>query len=135
MRLCADQCKVCPFRRTSAPGWLGGYRNLEVVQAAWDGKPFFCHSRMNYQRPNWLEYAMRNGQLCLGFLLAIKRWKFPEPKDPLILKAYQDALVYESKVQILGHSLDIMTPQEFLLHHKDQAYLDNKLLQRELADG
>lgn len=66
---CNNQCAACPFRRTAAPGWLGSYDVDDVLRAAWHGVPFFCHTRTDYNRPDWLERAMENGKLCRGFLV------------------------------------------------------------------
>lgn len=68
MRFVPKQCKVCPFRPTSAPGWLGSYTAGDVFRAIWHGAPFFCHSSIKYEDPAWEAKAMKSGKLCTGGL-------------------------------------------------------------------
>jgi len=113
MKFISEQCKVCPFRKKSAPGWLGSYNAGDVFRAIWKGLPFFCHSKINYKNKNWEEQAMKNGKLCTGGLVFAKRIMAPdrEIQHDQIRSARKAALVYEDQIEC-------MTAQEFSEHHK-----------------
>lgn len=116
MKYCTTQCRQCPFRPTSARGWLGSYRAADVFHELWHGQPFFCHSKINYARPDWLARALRSGRLCLGGLVAANRWHCPTPTDDTIRQARAD----------VGDRDDVETmgAREFIDYHgPHQSYL------------
>ncbi len=113
-RACPNQCKACPFRSTSLPGWLGSYTPELVVRALWAGVAFFCHSRTKYTR-GWEERSERTGQLCVGFLLARDRFPgCPASPDPEIRAAEAQA---KAKFYEHPEAYSVMAPPVFLAHH------------------
>jgi hypothetical protein len=113
-RPCQRQCAACPFRSTSIPGWVGPYHPHQVVDAAWHGAPFFCHSRTNYERPDWRERAESNGLLCRGFLLFRHRMLAPDADDAET-RAAQARVVEETETD--PASMDVMEGSRFVEHH------------------
>ncbi len=56
MPKCNDKpCPQCPFRRKSAPGWLGAATPEELMAAAINDYPLPCHMTLDYQDPDWKE--------------------------------------------------------------------------------
>jgi hypothetical protein len=110
-----QQCKVCPFRKTSAQGWLGGYTPATVFSSIWHGVPFFCHDSIDYTKPNCIREAVRDpkkGKLCVGGLVfANKIFATQTTEYPLILEARE-------KVK-LRTDIECMEPREFYEHHPD----------------
>lgn len=88
---CTVQCPQCPFRRTSLPGYLGGYTTASVSSSIWHGEPFFCHTKIDYESAAWKERAERGGKLCLGGLRFAALMGAPdrEVTDPEVLAARQ----------------------------------------------
>lgn len=124
MKYVKKQCKQCPFRKTSAPGWLGSYTPSSVFSSIWKGHPFFCHTSIDYDDPEWLEKAMnpRSGKLCVGGLRFANMIHAPDHEMvgredytyfPIVIEARQ-------KVR-LREDVECMTPQEFGEHHGGQA--------------
>ena len=113
-RPCHRQCDACPFRSTSTPGWLGEYHPHEVVNAAWHGASFFCHTRTDYRRPDWRERAERDGQLCRGFLLFRHRMLAPDAADGEI-HAAQAQVVSDAETD--PDAVDVMEGLSFIRHH------------------
>lgn len=119
MRVCEHQCDQCPFKPTSAPGWLGAYSPREVSQSAWRNVPFFCHPTIDYEDEDWMKKAMKDGKLCLGMLVYANRILAPmraneEGAHPEVvrLREWVKANVKDSDVQV-------MKPNEFNEHHKE----------------
>lgn len=116
---CKNQCKQCPFRSTSAPGWLGNYQGPgEVLTSLWHDSPFFCHARADYEREDWLEVLMEGGELCLGALIVRGRlWiGIPESEDPEVREAVSEAV---KRYRSDPDSFDVMGPRAFMDHHEE----------------
>lgn len=115
MRFVPKQCKVCPFRPTSAPGWLGSYTAGDVFRAIWNGAPFFCHSSIKYEDPAWEAKAMKSGKLCTGGLAFANQITAPNTSPhPQIVQARE--LVKKVK------GLIVMRANEFGRHHAPELY-------------
>ena len=56
-------CKNCPFRKDSAPGWLGEERITEILNQS----SFVCHKTVDYEN-NSLEQRKQ----CAGHLSLLK---------------------------------------------------------------
>lgn len=108
MRFSGEQCKQCPFRRTSAPGWLGNYTPASVVSSIWKGFPFFCHTKINYESKTWQARAMKNGTLCAGGLAFANLLKVPRSAH---------AAIEKGREQIRCIEVECMTVREFVAHH------------------
>jgi hypothetical protein len=112
MRFSKKQCQQCPFRQTALPGWLGNYSPAEVCSSIWKGQPFFCHTSIDYEDPDWERKAMAKGKLCTGSLVFAKRMMAPagEIADARLRQARRDVLPIEGEIDCMG-------PREFLEHH------------------
>lgn len=114
MKFVPRQCKVCPFRATSAPGWLGDYTAQSVFSSIWKGEPFFCHDSIDYTDPKWADKAVnssRNGKLCVGGLAFANKILAPT-RDVLPV-----ILIGRERVKLID--VECMSPQEFGEHHPD----------------
>lgn len=78
---CKVQCPQCPFRANSLPGWLGDYTPQTVFQSAWFNQPFYCHTKIRYEDPDWAAKAQANGRVCLGSLAFANRIMAPKRAD------------------------------------------------------
>jgi hypothetical protein len=113
---CAVQCPECPFRHSSLPTYLGDYTAQSVCNSLWRNIPFFCHPKINYSDPKWMEKADKNGRLCLGSL------KFANDiMAPKRLGAYpgeEDAEVIVARALVESNqSVDVMPVREFMRWH------------------
>ena len=66
-----EVCSDCPFRRKSAPGWLGElmYQPRAFLAPYWHGaqrNP--CHKAINFRRDDW-EAQAATAPLCRGMLI------------------------------------------------------------------
>ncbi len=110
MKFVPSQCKQCPFRKSSAPGWLGAYDVGSVFRSIWHGVPFFCHPSIDYERPDWEERAMREGKLCTGGLVFANKMLAPESEHEAIRRA---------RILVAGvPEIECMEPREFGKHHE-----------------
>ncbi len=118
MRFINDQCKQCPFRPKSAPGWLGSYDVGSVFRSIWKGFPFFCHSVINYKAKTWEATAMKKGKLCLGGLVFAHKIHAPDAEiqhEP-IREARKLALVIAPRIEC-------MDAKAFGEHHSPEGML------------
>lgn len=113
MRFVRSQCKVCPFRRKSAPGWLGSYDVGSVFRSIWKGFPFFCHSAIDYRQEDWEAKAMANGKLCTGGLLFAKKICAPDSE-------VQHEQIRSARLKVLDvePKIECMDAREFQAHHR-----------------
>jgi len=110
VRFSGVQCGQCPFRRTSAPGWLGSYNAGSVFASIWEGFPFFCHTKINYEAKGCIERAMKRGPLCTGGLAFANSIAAP---------ASLYGAVNEARERVRLVVVECMSPSEFGEHHKD----------------
>lgn len=104
----AAPCKACPFRRSSAAGWLGGATPESfIVQISMD-YPLPCHPTISYDEPRWLEKweAQRTGKICAGSLvMAANMCK--KPRDPTFPRLPPDRkLVFATHLEFIRHHSD-----------------------------
>ncbi len=114
MRFVPEQCKQCPFRKTSAPGWLGEYTAGTVFSSIWKGFPFFCHTSVNYKNKNWEKRAMKNGKLCVGGLVFANKILAPDREIQ-----HEVIRIARGAVELIENQVECMGPKEFAEHHKD----------------
>jgi len=115
MRYSPKQCDECPFRSDSMPMWLGSYSPAEVFRAIWKAIPFFCHTTINYSKPDWEEKALAKGKLCTGGLLFAHKICAPEAEIH-----HEPIRVARLKVLEISEQLSVMTGREFADHHNDE---------------
>jgi hypothetical protein len=111
MKFVPEQCKQCPFRKTSAPGWLGSYDPGSVFRSIWKGFPFFCHFKANYKRKDWEAHLMKYGKLCVGGLAFANKMLAPD-------REIQHEPIRIAREQVKLIDVECMTPQEFAAHHE-----------------
>ena len=108
-------CGECPFRRKSAPGWLGASNPGEFLALADSEHRTPCHERLSYDEPGWEEKAKTSPQ-CVGrSIFLANRAKLAGPH---ILRAKPDSEAVFTR------------PHEFVAHH---AHLDPKTLETTLV--
>lgn len=112
MKFVPKQCKQCPFRPSSVPGWLGSYTAGDIFSAIWKGAPFFCHTSINYENPNWESEAMETGKLCTGGLLFAHKILAPDREIQ-----YEQIRTARLKVLDIQDEVECMGAQEFATHH------------------
>lgn len=66
-----QNCKQCPWRTNSGPGWLGDNSPERLVLSALAGVTLPCHPSIDYEDPDWLENweAGERGEPCRGSLI------------------------------------------------------------------
>ena len=95
-------CRECPFRRKSAPGWLGASQPGEFLQLADSAHRTPCHMHVDYESSTWQRDAQAAPQ-CVGrSVFAANRCKRMEGG---LLKADPDRDAVFSR------------PHEFVAHH------------------
>src|SRR3954470_21280360 len=100
-------CSACPFRRNSAPGWLGadtpqGFMDMIVQEVHLP-----CHSPIDYEDKNWREQA-ESGPFCAGALIFMRNTG-KLPRDPELVAA---------RVQVeADHDHVFSNPPQFIEHH------------------
>lgn len=102
-------CNQCPWRRASAPGWLGDSTPGDFWWTAEQDTRMPCHNHIDYERKDWKKQIEKVPQ-CAGRAIAFaNRCKLPRDKALLRLPADKEKV--------------FSTPQEFLDHH-------NRLIQQ-----
>lgn len=96
-------CGACPWRRASAPGWLGNSTPLEFVQQAEAGIKMPCHLTIDYGQDDWREEQVPAAPHCAGHAIYLaNRCKGERPLR---------GQVQADRVAVFAR------PQEFLDHH------------------
>lgn len=101
-------CRECPFRKRSAPGYLGGFSAEETIMAADSDVDFVCHMTRGTNKATY--------RSCAGRLLyAAKTCKVFRNKD--LERAKQKLLESQDDACNLENILDF----DFIQHHKNGA--------------
>lgn len=98
---CAKPCPECPWRKTSAPGWLGASTPVEFLQQSEAGIHMPCHMQVDYERPDWEEQA-ENAPACRGRLIHIANRCKRMPGLPAVEK--DDSFFFDPQAFIDHHS-------------------------------
>ena len=101
-------CKECPFRRASAPGWLGASTPEGFLSSTLAEFHMPCHMAIDYEDPDWEEEQLPDAPLCAGSLIFLKN-TCKVPRDPLLVAARGQ--VDADRVNVFGFG------PEFLEHH------------------
>jgi hypothetical protein len=100
-------CARCPFRRTSAPGWLGADTAEGFIATADSDVRMPCHLHVDYERNDWYLQAMHAPQ-CAGRAAYLRnRCKMPRDND---LATFVRSVPPDPEC--------FRWPQEFIAHHK-----------------
>lgn len=99
-------CGECPFRRASAPGWLGAAEPEQFIATAESDLRMPCHTQVDYESRNWEAQARRAPQ-CAGRAAYLRnRCKMPRDHD------------LADFVRSVERNPDVFaTVKEFLDHH------------------
>ena len=66
-------CGLCPFRRKSAPGWLGAASPEEFVDTTLADADMPCHATVDYTDPEWEEQLHTNDvAFCAGAIIFLR---------------------------------------------------------------
>lgn len=112
-------CKVCPFRKTALPSYLGDYTPAQVISGLHAEAPFFCHdfieNSIGYTTPGWRAWAEEHGQICAGSMVMMNRiCKLPRMRE------------WSQAVQKIKDCKDVFaTANDFLTYHERSNLLDN----------
>lgn len=97
-------CKECPYRRKSAPGWLGGNSPERMAVSVLAEQPVHCHTSVNYSDPEWEKKFLdgRNGRQCAGSLIFAANL-LKRPRDPKQVRPPDKELVFDSVRAMVDH--------------------------------
>lgn len=99
-------CNECPWRTTSAKGWLGASTPLQFLAQAEAEIKMPCHCAIDYDRPGW-KAQVKSAPRCAGHAIYLKnRCKMPNEPG---LKAFVSAV--ETSPLVFAR------PDEFVAHH------------------
>lgn len=109
---CKKPCRECPFKKTSAQGWLGSASTADDPGSAfldphWIGEmPLPCHMQVRWTSDDAQEQA-KVKPLCFGFLTMMRNaGKLPRNPE------------FASHVQVMEKDNTFFTfPHEFKQHH------------------
>jgi len=102
----ATPCNQCPWRRNSAPGYLGASNPGEFLQTSDNQVRMPCHLHVDYEREDWKDQAERAPQCAGRATFQANRCQLP---DPGLLRLPKDV---ENVFQ---------WPHEFVEHHARMA--------------
>lgn len=102
-----EPCPKCPWRRTSAPGWLGSASPQEFLGATLAEAHMPCHSALDYEDPNWRD-KLPTTPHCAGSLVFLRN-VCALPRDPDLAA---------KRAQVEGDHANVFSrPEQFLVHH------------------
>lgn len=101
-------CNECPWRKTSAPGWLGASTPEQFLAQSEAGIKMPCHCAVNYERADWEEQSA-TAPRCAGHAIYLRnRCKMPtEPGLAAFVRT-----VEPDRDNVFGNGV------EFLTHHR-----------------
>jgi hypothetical protein len=106
-------CVECPFRRDSAPGYLGGYTPEMYMEATFSPASLACH-----RSPGFHEGEIEKQRVCTGLAAFRANTGFiasvPHPQGGLVSSAAHES------TQFVGSDAEtyFASPEEFIAHHK-----------------
>lgn len=108
--LCKALCRECPFKRTSAPGWLGSasgdpWEFLKPHFIAGE-MPLPCHLRVHWEGEDVQDRAAR-APVCRGYMTFLRN-TMKMPKDPEMAALYRQIApdtdaVFSNLTEFLAH--------------------------------
>lgn len=99
-------CNQCPWRRTSAPGWLGASTPEQFLAQAESETRMPCHCTVDYSRADW-EAQVQAKPRCAGHA-AYLRNRCKMPQDPSLAEFVRSV---DRDPEVFGR------PEQFLEHH------------------
>lgn len=95
-------CRECPWRKASAPGWLGASEPGEFLAQSDSGMRMPCHLHVDYEKPDWQAQTQRAPQCAGRAIFQANRCQLPAEGN-LKLPADREAV--------------FSWPHEFVAHH------------------
>lgn len=97
-------CESCPWRKKSAPGWLGAAAPERFALVILADSRLPCHKTLNYEDPAWRQRWImgETGQLCAGALVMMANI-LKSPRDPQVPKMEPDPSVFETLDDFIAH--------------------------------
>lgn len=111
-------CDQCPFRRLSAPGWLGENRPEDFAYIATEGQGIACHSLVDQENEQRRRQQEKSAARCRGALVMMANsCKLPVSKELAALRR-----TVQVDPAIFSHE------QEFIAHHRSgvQSWLEEE---------
>ena len=103
-------CSECPFRRASAPGWLGADTPEGFVEKVHFEVPLPCHRHLaNEGTREQFEESIKTAPYCAGALIMMRN-SAKVPRDP------EHAAARNSVVP--DHASVFSFPAQFIDHHR-----------------
>jgi hypothetical protein len=110
-------CNACPFRRASAPGWLGEAKPEEFIDTCLDDGLMPCHNTVDYANPNW-RFAMleldSKVQHCTGARIFYRNL-CKVSRNPYLGLLREEGLLRDVAA---NRETVFVNREEFLKHHK-----------------
>jgi hypothetical protein len=101
-------CNQCPFRRKSAPGYLGADNPEHFIQTTLAEVHMPCHCAINYEKKDWQTKQYPKAALCAGALTFLKN----------TCKLPRDAVLREAMKEIPANHAEVFSfAPQFLEHH------------------
>lgn len=96
-------CAECPFRRKSAPGYLGADKPENFVDTALHGEiPMPCHLEVDYEQDDW-EETLDSVHQCTGHAIFLTN-ACKLPRNPEIKRLPRDTdLIFNFRHEFLKH--------------------------------
>jgi hypothetical protein len=101
-------CDQCPWRKTSAPGWLGSSTPLQFLAQAESEIRMPCHCAISYEDPNW-KNQVEQAPRCAGHATYLRN-RCKSPRDPG-LSAFVRQVTANTQ-EVFTHAVD------FVAHHQ-----------------
>ena len=100
-------CGRCPFRRKSAPGYLGDDNVEDFLGATLSDTPMPCHMSVDYDDPDWAD-KLDEARHCAGSLIFLRNQN-KLPRDRPLAQAVK--AVKQDRKTVFANA------QEFREHH------------------
>lgn len=121
-------CPQCPFRKESAPGYLGAAGAQEFLDATLYEAEMPCHMAINYSDRDWKENQYPTADLCVGAVQFLNNW-MKLPRSRKLADACRE----------VGENDKIMSsPEEFMERHDNdmnRMYIDAHNQEPEVQRG
>lgn len=106
-------CNACPWRRASAPGYLGQYTPQDFIGSVDAEVPLPCHKALEgLEEEEAEEYMAEDAPYCAGALVYMRNTG-KSPRDIVLREARQGVGPNRENV--------FSTPGEFLAHHNKES--------------
>lgn len=106
-----EPCDKCPWRRTSARGWLGADDPEHFLGSTEVGLAMPCHCAIDYEDEDWYETQYPEAPFCAGALIYLR--------NSCTLPIFDQGGVPEAMAQVeQDHETVFTFRNEFLEYHK-----------------